>query len=131
MVELGLLCSMLMLDVALAGPTGARSKVVKEDHTEVPAADGSKSREILVQQSVEVTRMQLHTQSPEWAAPCWKNACKQVRLHHVLLHTAVTHQDCGCLHVALAGKHLQICATACNWPAYVKRTSSPLQDSEE
>lgn len=62
----------------LAGPTGARSKVVKEEHAEAPAADGSKSREILVQQSVEVTRMQLHAQSPEWAAPCWKNACKQV-----------------------------------------------------
>jgi hypothetical protein len=66
--------------VELAGPTGARSKVIKEEHAEVPAADGSKSREILVQQSVEVTRMQLHAQSPEWAAPCWKNACKQVRM---------------------------------------------------
>jgi hypothetical protein len=97
-------CSLVAV---IAGPTGARSKVVKEEHTEVPAADGSKSREILVQQSVEVTRMQLHAQSPEWAAPCWKNACKQVGLQSVLQQTVTTHQHQVCLHMALAGQHLQ------------------------
>jgi hypothetical protein len=66
--------------------------VIKEEHAEVPAADGSKSREILVQQSVEVTRMQLHTQSPEWAAPCWKNACKQVSICSYCISTSVPCQ---------------------------------------
>ncbi|WIA30581.1 hypothetical protein OEZ86_000664 [Tetradesmus obliquus] len=77
------------------GPTGARSKVVKEEHAEAPAADGSKSREILVQQSVEVTRMQLHAQSPEWAAPCWKNACKQAVAAGVNLEQVLLGLDAG------------------------------------
>lgn len=70
------------------GPTGARSKVVKEEQTEVqvevpapPNRPGSKPhvrKEFHVQQTVELSSIELLARQPEWSAPCWKNTCSEV-----------------------------------------------------
>lgn len=70
------------------GPTGGRSKVVKEEQTDLhieappsaakPGAKPHARREVLVRQIIETTSIELLNRPSEWSAPCWKAACCEV-----------------------------------------------------